>query len=198
MDFATVLAISASILVSIGGGAALVFALSSWLGKIWASRIMASDQATHAQSLERLRSKLETERTAHFEHYKRQLDVTVATHLRETQDKLAIYRAATDIVATLLSDFDRVAIDGSAPPDARERFDRFNRERLKAYGYMAMLAPQPVMDAFDALIDFCLMVAHGDASYDWAEIRRLALALLNEIRKDVGIDKSPIEYKGRL
>lgn len=83
-------------------------------------------------------------------------------------------------------------------PYTSEKFDRFNRSRMRAYGYMAMLAPQAVMDAFDALIDRCILIAHGSAKYEWSEVQALAINLLNEVRKDVGLDKSPIVYKGDL
>ena len=66
------------------------------------------------------------------------------------------------------------------------------------YGYLGMLAPQSVMDAQDALITFLQEAAEGKKSMgrDWTAMRSLALGLLNEIRKDVGIDKTPIEYRG--
>jgi hypothetical protein len=198
MKLSDILAISASVLVSLGGGALIVFALSSWLGKVWANRIMADDQAAHARSLEQLRSKLEAERALDLEQLKRQLDVSATTHLRELQDKLAIYRLATDLISEILADFDRMRNERVLPPDAKSRSDAFNRGRMKAYGYMAMLAPQPVMEAYDALIDYCMMVMGGTAVYDWKQMRALILKLLNEVRKDVGIDKSPIEYHGKL
>ncbi|EMX0314406.1 hypothetical protein AAFZ98_004561 [Vibrio parahaemolyticus] len=61
-----------------------------------------------------------------------------------------------------------------------------------------MLAPQSVMDAQDKLIDLLLLVAHGNANYEWEVVRELALKLINEVRKDIGIDKSAIAYNGEL
>ncbi len=37
----------------------------------------------------------------------------------------------------------------------------------------------------------------GKATYEWPQIRSLAIALINEIRIDLGINPSPIEYRGR-
>ena len=48
------LELAAAILVSLGGGAANVLGFSSWLGKIWANRLMEKDKAEHAKELERL------------------------------------------------------------------------------------------------------------------------------------------------
>jgi hypothetical protein len=61
-----------------------------------------------------------------------------------------------------------------------------------------MLAPQAVMDAQDALIDYLLLVVNGNAKHEWPRVRALALTLLNEIRRDIGIDTSAIQYKGEL
>jgi hypothetical protein len=44
--------IAGSILLSLGGGAVIVAALAKWLGGVWASRILESERASHAQELE--------------------------------------------------------------------------------------------------------------------------------------------------
>lgn len=44
--------IAGSILLSLGGGAIIVAALAKWLGGVWASRILESERASHAQELE--------------------------------------------------------------------------------------------------------------------------------------------------
>lgn len=46
------------ILLSLGGGGIIVFAFSSWLGKVWANRLMAAETAKHSRDLERLREEL--------------------------------------------------------------------------------------------------------------------------------------------
>lgn len=117
-------------------------------------------------------------------------------HLRGFHDKLETYRTVIDLVSEILGDFDRWEETKQQLP--AERKDALNRARIKAYGYMALLASQPVMDAFDRLFDHLLRITHGNAPYVWAEIRELSLGLLNEVRKDVGIDSSPIEYRGNL
>lgn len=198
MNFGEVFSIVTTAILSIGGSGAIIFALSGWLGKVWADRLMLEEKAQHQVDLENLRSDLEKDRTEKLEELKRQLDVAVAHHIRETQDKIGIYRGSINVIADLFADLDKMEVDGVKPADAAERFDRFNRGRIKAYGHMAMLAPQSVMDAFDAMVDYCLLVANGSEKYEWPRVRDLALMTLNEIRKDIGIDKSPIEYKGQL
>jgi len=47
------------ILGSVGVGGAIVAALSSWLGKVWAERLMAKESAKYREELERLSKQLE-------------------------------------------------------------------------------------------------------------------------------------------
>ena len=52
-----IFSLAAAIFGSLGGGAVLVLALSSWLGKVWANRILEGDKAKYAQALEDLKSR---------------------------------------------------------------------------------------------------------------------------------------------
>jgi hypothetical protein len=183
MSWEDALKIFATGLVSIGGGSVVVLGLSTWFGKMWADKMLAKQ--TH-----RLASQLEST--------KRELDVVMQTSLRFQNDKLAIYRAVIDTVARLLASLDSHESGRLVAVEAGARFDEFNEQRMRVYGYLAMLAPQPVMDAQDDLIDHLLQIAHGGVTYEWATVREKALCLLNAIRDDVGIDKSPISYNGQL
>src|SRR5438034_10260064 len=76
-----ILSITAAVVTALGGGAAIVFALSSWLGKVWASRLMEADKARHARDLKGLESDLSRaaeDRTRKLEslkrHYERQVE----------------------------------------------------------------------------------------------------------------------------
>ena len=51
--------VALAVLASLGGGSLIVAALSSWLGKVWADRLMQRDRAKHSEELEKLRSSLE-------------------------------------------------------------------------------------------------------------------------------------------
>lgn len=53
-----IIQVASVMLFSLGTGGAIVFALSSWLGKVWANRLMAAETAKHSQDLERLRQEL--------------------------------------------------------------------------------------------------------------------------------------------
>ena len=54
-----VLKIVAGVIAALGGGGAIVAGLSSWLGKVWADRLMAKETAKFREDLERLTKQLE-------------------------------------------------------------------------------------------------------------------------------------------
>jgi len=53
--------ISGAILASVGGAAAIIFALSSWLGKVWANRILEKEKLAYSSELERIKNQLHTD-----------------------------------------------------------------------------------------------------------------------------------------
>lgn len=56
MSSADLLHVVWGVVASIGGGAVIVFALSGWLGRVWADRLMAGEKAKHDTLLELLRA----------------------------------------------------------------------------------------------------------------------------------------------
>lgn len=54
MAFSELLSISGAVLLSLGGGAAIVFALARWLGGVWAGRILENERATLTREQELL------------------------------------------------------------------------------------------------------------------------------------------------
>lgn len=97
MGWNDLMGLAGSILLSLGGGAVIVFSLSSWLGKVWAARLMEREKALHTQALESLRHDL----AKHLEYqkvalrkseilYTRQIDAAsalVALNLRLIPEK---------------------------------------------------------------------------------------------------------------
>jgi hypothetical protein len=183
MDWETVLKFVTASVASIGAGGAIIFAMSNWLGKVWANRILSTE-----------RHKLESE----LEKTKRELDIIKETTLRYQNEKIITYRTMVDVVARILSAFDSRQMSKLQPQETVSRFDEFNEQRMRVYGYLAMLSPQSVMDAQDQLMDHLIKISHGTVDYEWYKVRQLAINLLNEIRKDIGIDKSPISYQGEM
>lgn len=57
--------IGGSILLSLGGGTVIIFAASSWLGRVWAERILNREKAQQGQDLERFKQQLQEEAERH-------------------------------------------------------------------------------------------------------------------------------------
>jgi hypothetical protein len=191
-----VLEIAGAILASVGSAGAIILGLSTWLGKIWANRIMLADRAAHDRELERLRTELRAEAERQQSALQAELDIFSAKHLGAHVDKLAAYRFAVDLVAGILAHLTQYAIGLGDMTRAKEIVNQFEQSRLKLYGYLAMLAPQEVMDAQDALMECILEAIYDGKKHEWREVRELALVLINEIRKDIGVDPRPIAYRG--
>ncbi|MNG08389.1 hypothetical protein D3C84_917440 [compost metagenome] len=133
-----------------------------------------------------------------LEATKRDLDVIKENALRFQNDKLIAYREVIDMVAKILAAFDSRSNGNLESAAAVARYDEFNEQRIRVYGYLAMVAPQTVMDAQDSLVDYLLMIAHGNAVYEWRIVREKALLMINTVREDIGIGKDPIMYNGVL
>ena len=196
MTFKDVLEIAAAVLLSLGGGGAIVLGLSSWLGKLWADRIMQKDRQTHELELARLRQSLEQRSSQALEEVRAGLDVAKQKHLKGFHDKLEIYRLASNVITELLAEFDHSAL--VKQPLQASQFKKFNTERMRAYAYLGMIAPQKVMDAFDDLTDHLILVAHGQVLYVWPDVRAKTMRLINTVREDIGIDVTPMSYNGSL
>jgi len=198
MTFEETIKIATTILLSLGGGGIIVFALSSWLGKVWANRIMAEERAKYERELTELRAKLERANEESLSKLRTDLEIYRDKYLKAHNDKVGTYGFVFGVVSDLLADVDLIRRGKKPEGDA---LDRFNRGRLKAHGYLAMLAPQNVMDAYDSLIDYIFSVLEQPVQTvnheNWKEIRRLAYDVINLIREDVGIDKSKVEYHGK-
>lgn len=192
-DFA---AVAFYLLGSVGGAAIVIFSLSNWLGKVWAQRIMDKERVQHESDLAALRAKLDRDTARGVEALRTDLSIFKEQHLRGFHDRLSIYRMVVDLIVEVLGDFD-LAQAGNIPLNP-QRLDQFNRQRMKAYGYLGMLASQRIMDAYDKLMDHLLVVSHGSKPYVWNEVRNLAISLLNEIRVDLKFDESQIAYRGVL
>ncbi|MBW8041835.1 MAG: hypothetical protein FVQ85_17805 [Planctomycetes bacterium] len=191
-----ILKIAIAIIVSFGISGFIILALSNWLGKVWANRIMIDEKANHDRDLAKLRADLQNQNERNINTLKTEFDIYRETFLRGHNDKIVIYRQVVDIIADLLTDINTALATGNPLP--LEVTLAFERRRLRIYGYLGMLAPQNVMDAYDQMIDYLLSVIIENSNiYQWETVRDLALNMLNQIRSDIGIDTSPIEYRGK-
>ncbi|MEM7680036.1 MAG: hypothetical protein AAF182_03430 [Pseudomonadota bacterium] len=183
-----------AIIGAFGGAGAIILALSSWFGKVWANRIMQSDKAKHDSELEKLRANLLRENNKDIEHIRNELDIFKQQHLTGFHDKTKIYRMVVDLVAEVLSNYD-LAFHANVEMTLEQR-DATNRTRMRVYGYLAIVAPEEVLDAYSDLSDFLMDVAGGKEQYHWPTVRKHILPLLSKMRQNLGFEKDEITYKG--
>lgn len=65
MTIQEVIQIGGAILVSLGGASAVLFGFSSWLGKVWADRLMEKEKTKYSTDLERFKSDLSQTAESH-------------------------------------------------------------------------------------------------------------------------------------
>ncbi len=61
MGIEDIFMISGAILGSVGGAAAIIFAFSTWLGHVWANRILEKDKLKYSTELEKIKTQLQNE-----------------------------------------------------------------------------------------------------------------------------------------
>ena len=103
MTIQQILSITSGVLLSLGGGGAILICLSGWLGKVWAERLMNKERQRHSEELARLRSDLMLRNDEQINKMRNELEIYKEKHLKEHQDKIAIYRIALDMVASMVA-----------------------------------------------------------------------------------------------
>ena len=61
MDINDIFKISGAIIGSVGGAAVIIIGLSTWLGKVWANRILEQDKLRYSSELEKIKNELKSE-----------------------------------------------------------------------------------------------------------------------------------------
>ena len=65
MNTETAFQIALAVIGSVGGAGLIIVGLASWLGKVWANRVMQGDIAKHSQNIENLKSELKRLESEH-------------------------------------------------------------------------------------------------------------------------------------
>jgi len=187
-----------SVLAALGGGGAIVVWLSSWLGKVWAERLMEKEKARYQMDLEDLRAQttrlLEKERAAYqqgLEDFKAKLNRESDRTGQTLREKLFLYKEAIPPIMEFVTRY-QVAPSGMTPTLLRE----FEQHRLRTSAMLAIFAPVSVLVAHDALIDYVYDCLDGKNTFLFPDFRVLGYKVLSEIRKDVGIVGDELVYLG--
>lgn len=94
MSFEDLLSVSTVIIGSIGSAGAIIFGLSSWLGKVWASRLMSTEKFKHQQELLVISEDIKNKNNVELEKLKAQIESTShiekldKTHKHEQRKKI--------------------------------------------------------------------------------------------------------------
>jgi hypothetical protein len=144
MTFADIYKVAGALIVSLGGGALLVFALSSWLAKVWANRILEKEKASYAAEIEELRRaygeeieriKLELQKNA-FEHQTR----FSWYHQRKAELIANVYAILNDVSEHVTEMVSPVQYGGEQQAaHAQKTIDLYNELASKYYGQKIFL-----------------------------------------------------------
>ena len=165
--------IAQAVLISIGGGGLIILALSSYLGKVWAKRILQNEKHQHEKELSEFKLRLEA--------------ITAKTSLNY-QQKIELYKVVANPLIDIVAQITKNGL-------TQEHVDQFDQERLRITAQLALFAPQNVFNAFNEMIDY-MYDALENENYSFEVFRNKALAYLSEMRKDIGIYEDDVSYNG--
>lgn len=180
MSIDDIFKIAAAIIVSLGGSALIIAVSANWLAGIWAKRMLQNERAKHSEKLENIKTELDL---------MKQKDVT------RHHDKLSTYRDVIQIVSEILRELEAVTT-GRKSTVNEEAEKYFSINRNKAYGYIALVSNQEVMDRYNDLFDYLMPIIYEGKKGAWVEMRSKADAMLNAMRRDLGINEGDINYRG--
>ncbi|MFD2168286.1 hypothetical protein ACFSJY_18660 [Thalassotalea euphylliae] len=162
-----------AILISIGGGSVIIFALSSFLAKVWAKRILQNEKQKHDKELS---------------EYKAQLESLIQKDNLNYQQKLDLYKVVSNPLIELVALLSKNGLTA-------EHVQEFDRQRLHITAQLALFAPQSVFNAFSDMVDY-LYNSLEQNNYSFFVFRDKALSYLSEMRKDIGIYTDEVTYNG--
>jgi hypothetical protein len=87
MTFEDVFKIITAVLTSIGGASILLFGLSSWLGKVWANRILEKDRLNYNRTFEAIKSGYSQD----LEEKKAELEKSKSLYFRYSEHQFNLY-----------------------------------------------------------------------------------------------------------
>ncbi|WP_309399080.1 hypothetical protein [Cerasicoccus maritimus] len=164
-----------TIVISIGGISVLLVGLSSWLGKIWADKLMASYKARHDRELSEIRIQL----TSELEH---------KNHL--LIQKIELYKqVSSPLIALIVKAKHQNNL-------TNEDLEGFDIQRLETAALLCMFAPNKVFEEYNLIIDYIYDSFEGKQTWEFSTFRNKALIFLSEIRRDINLHNDDVTYTG--
>ena len=155
-----------ALLVSVGGAGILAAALSSWLGRVWATRIGDAERARLARELETYKSEMQ-----HL--------------LDDRRDALTRKR---DMYARLATSM-RVFIGGPRPVSAQEK-----QSFLEAFDHASLWASEEVAAALSRFLETSVRHSHDPRSVSNDEFKNAYRTCVVAMRRDCGFPDTTFTY----
>lgn len=183
MSVTAIFEVAGAVLVSVGGATVILFALSTWLGKVWANRIMQVDRAKYEKELEHLRSELrrttdtEIERLRHSQHA--EMDVLIR--------RRKIYEQAIVSLRIFLT---------SAPiltEEDQKKLLEDKKKFLAAFDLCYLWASDSVISSLEVLITLIQQNTESLGSIAQKRLREAYSNSIIELRKDAGFLETKIK-----
>tara|TARA_R110001599_G_C12182702_1_gene654192 strand:- start:897 stop:1439 length:543 start_codon:yes stop_codon:yes gene_type:complete len=165
---------------SLGGATVVLVALSAWLGKVWAARILQKEISKHSENIAKLQVELDS---------LKQKDIARHNY------KLATYRTAVSLICELLSEFESVTLEKKSSISS-EVEKNFSINRNMIYGNIALVSSQNVMNKYNDIIDYFIPIIYEEEPLLWEDMRSKVDILLNEMRTDLEITDGQVVYQG--
>lgn len=198
MTFFDLLRIASLVIASLGGSGMIVFALSSWLGKVWADRLMQKQRAIYEREIEEFKAEtlrlLEREKAIHqqeLETFKAQLVRDSDLAAQTLRERLALYK---DSIAPILDIY--AHIHTRIEEVDAETWQDFEHKRLVVAATLGMFAPLPVFERYNDTVDYLQDCREGSQHFDFSRFRQLGFYFIDAVRRDLGIHTEPLAYYG--
>ena len=169
--------VAGAIIASLGGGAALILGLSSWLGKVWAGRILENEKAEHSQELERYKRELSEELEYVKSYNEKALYVSKAQYDNEYSIYMEIWGKLHECVIFTLrlypSGIENVPVDKKEYEDYKIKKYEEYAERYNAFSMtIDQYAPFYKKDFYDAFVQLRRLCSKQGSTYQYWEIDR--------------------------
>lgn len=190
--------------VLLGAGA---IALTRWFAKVAAENAVEAVRNENKKQLLALKSSYDAE----LETLKSQLEILKNISAKGLDEKLQLYKSIGALIAEALADiqflsweYDTLSEEGKQA--FWQRRYRLEVARVQAYGNLALIAPQAVMELYEELESkinqFTRVRLSGQMTAEifmqqWNEVRECGVRFLNEVRKDLGLNATPIHWTGK-
>ena len=121
--------IAGAIVASVGTSAGIIFGLSNWLGKVWASRILENEKKNHNLEIEGYKSRLNKEINILNSTIDKSLHVTKLQYDKEFSIYLEIWEKLSNCVISTNNLF---PLYENIPSDEKE-LEKFHKEKFKNF-----------------------------------------------------------------